>query len=95
MKPDPIQRLGSPDDPDDSAGTKRRWPKIAIAIVTIAVVAGVGGYAFERLSPRAPVTSLEVPLIRAADSPTKIRPEEPGGPKRGNPIQPAACESDR
>lgn len=79
MRPDPIQRLGSPNGPDVSAKPKRRWPKIAVAIVTIAVLAGVGGYAFERLSPSSSVTSLEVPLIRADDSPTKIRPEDPGG----------------
>lgn len=79
MKIDPVQKLGRPDDPDDSGGLKRSWPKIALAIATIAVVAGVGGYAFERLSPRGPVTSREVPLVRADDSPTKIRPEEPGG----------------
>lgn len=79
MKPNPIQRLGSLGDPDDSDEPKGRWPKVAVAIVAIAVIAGVGGYVYERFSPRAPVTSRQVPLIKADDSPTKIRPEEPGG----------------
>lgn len=79
MKPDPIQRLDGLGDAHDSDAPKGGWPKVAVAIVAIAVIAGVGGYVYERFSPRTLVTSQEVPLIRADDSPTKIRPEEPGG----------------
>ncbi len=79
MKPDPVQRLGDPGGLAEPDKAKSRWPRLVVAMLAIAVLAGVGGYAYESLTREGPVTSQQVPLIKADVSPTKKRPDEPGG----------------
>lgn len=79
MKPDPVQRLGNPGGLAEPDKAKSRWPRLVVVMLAIAVLAGVGGYAYENLTREGPVTSQQVPLIKADDSPTKKRPDEPGG----------------
>ena len=79
MKPGPIERLGHPGGLAGPDEVSRRWPKFAAAMLAVAVLAGVGGYAYESMTRQGPVTSREVPLIKADANPTKKRPEDPGG----------------
>ena len=59
-------------------GERRRHPLLLAGVmVAIAVVAGLGGYTYSRLSTDK--TPAEVPLVRAEPGPTKERPAEPGG----------------
>lgn len=59
-------------------GERRRHPLLLAGVmVAIAVVAGLGGYTYSRLSTDK--TPAEVPLVRVEPGPTKKRPAEPGG----------------
>lgn len=60
-------------------GPKRgRRLKIAAVMVVLAGLAVLSGFLYERFT-RTPGGDNEIPLIRAEDTPTKMRPEEPGG----------------
>ncbi len=62
----------------DEGESRRRHPLVLAGVMlAIAVVAGVGGYMYSRLS--SDETPAEVPLVRAEPGPTKKRPAEPGG----------------
>ncbi len=76
MKPDPIERLGHPGGLAGPEEVPRRWPRFAAAMLVVAVLAGIGGYVYESLTRQDPITSREVPLIKADASPTKKRPDD-------------------
>ena len=62
----------------DEDEPRRRHPLVLAGVMlAIAVVAGLGGYMYSRLSSDEAPT--EVPLVRAEPGPTKKRPAEPGG----------------
>jgi hypothetical protein len=76
-----------PMDPEDRAGhfaededlPRRRVTAIFAVVVVMAVFAGGLWFAYSTGSRHASGTGGDVPLIRAATGPTKVKPQNPGG----------------
>ena len=80
------QRPAGPDDypelfaetPRTAIEPRQRWPRIVLAGLVIAIVAGaVGWYGLKGGSMAD--KNAPVPLVQADQAPVKVRPEEPGG----------------
>ena len=69
------------DNDDGGAGGKaplgRKLAMAAVAVVALAAFTAVIVYSYDRA--RQPELEVVVPLIKAAEGPTKVRPKEPGG----------------
>lgn len=78
MTPDPIPEEVAGETPSGEArDADRRGLVLAGVMVAIAALAALGGYVYSRMVEDAGVP--EVPLVQADTSPTKKRPDEPGG----------------
>ncbi|MEE8274976.1 MAG: SPOR domain-containing protein [Alphaproteobacteria bacterium] len=65
--------------PDGRRPSSRRGLKIATALVGLAALAVLAGYGYERLTSPGDDGPRDVRLVRAENTPTKKRPDEPGG----------------
>ncbi|HEV8680880.1 MAG TPA: SPOR domain-containing protein [Stellaceae bacterium] len=87
------QALGDYDDRNDNLGLvgddragefarpERRLPMMLLSLFVMALFAGALWFAYVQGThhPAAPAAGDKVPLIRADDRPTKVRPDQPGG----------------
>jgi cell division septation protein DedD len=80
---DPDEGIGlvGEDRADEYYRPDRRLPTIFLSVVAMAVFAGGLWFAYVQGTrhPAAPAPGDAVPLIRADDHPTKIKPDQPGG----------------
>ena len=65
--------------PDGRRPSSRRGLKIATALVGLAALAVLAGYGYQRLTSPGDNGLRDVRLVRAENTPTKKRPDEPGG----------------
>ncbi len=65
--------------PPRPPGPPRRWLRIVVVALGLALLGGLGGYVLHKVTRPGGESAQEVPLIRADESPIKKRPAEPGG----------------
>ncbi|MFQ5957787.1 MAG: SPOR domain-containing protein [Alphaproteobacteria bacterium] len=79
MTADPLSNDAGDGGPGGPRPSSRRGLKIAAALVGLAALAVLAGYGYERMTSPGDYGPRDVPLVRAEDTPTKKRPDEPGG----------------